>query len=140
MDHSSTKKPESLPTPDNSIDASKTIGSSTSVPSPKPDSVSSPKSDSVPTEPIDTFNYHNATWTAIIKIRDGQYNDEHAFILNMRYGTIDYGEKLTKLTFSSANFVPPFVPYMQYMRQSQNLSKKKIPNYAILREYDTFSY
>lgn len=73
-----------------------------------------------------------------MKVRDGIYNDGHAYILNMGYGDVEYLPSLTRVFFSSTKMVFPAVKYFGFRGVDTNLNR--IPNYAIVREYSGFSY
>jgi hypothetical protein len=73
-----------------------------------------------------------------IKVRDGIYNDGHAYILNMGYGEVEYLPELTRVFFTSTKMVFPAVTYFGFRGVNTNLNR--IPNYAIAREYSGFSY
>jgi hypothetical protein len=73
-----------------------------------------------------------------LKVRDGIYNDGHAYILNMGYGEVEYLPELTRVFFTSTKMVFPAVTYFGFRGVNTNLNR--IPNYAIAREYSGFSY
>lgn len=77
-------------------------------------------------------------WTAVMKIRDGKYNDGHSFFINMRFGDITYEKDKTIIKFSAFDMIPLPTPIFRYY-QSSSKDIKKGNNYATLREYDTFS-
>lgn len=102
-----------------------------------------------PAEIIDdtpTHTYYNIStseyqtgWTAVMKLRDGPYNDGHSFFINMRFGDITYEKTKTIIKFNSEDMVPPPTPFFSYSSRSSNEKKEKINNVASLREYETFS-
>ena len=80
------------------------------------------------------------SWSMIMKLRDGQYNDGHAYIINMSYGEANFLPDRTKIQFTSDKFVYPINPYYAFGNMNRQELYKKVNNYALVREYDSFSF
>ena len=81
-----------------------------------------------------------SSWSMIIKIRDGVYNDGHAYIINMSYGEAEYLQNSTKILFTSEKMVYPINPYSAFGNMNTNYIYKKVNNFALIREYAAFTF